>query len=255
MERYIGLDAHASSCTLGIVGPSGKRLGSHVVETNARALIEVLRAIPRNRHVCLEEGTLSGWLYEVLEPHVEELVVTGVRKSRGPKSDGHRREALVGRVRVAEQLRIGSLETGSTRGGASSGGSATWRGRTGSWCRTSCPGEEPTEERAPLAGRGLRSRKLGVREAGPGAVAERAARCDASAGGAPVRGARRARGPEREGREGAAGRGSQAPRVAAAEDVPRPGPDPHRGAAAGGGDTLPVPEPKPVLGVLRGWGS
>jgi len=55
MERYIGLDAHASSCTLAAVGPSGKRLGSHVVETNARALIEVLRGIPRNRHVCVEE--------------------------------------------------------------------------------------------------------------------------------------------------------------------------------------------------------
>lgn len=27
MERYIGLDAHASSCTLAVVGPSGKRLG------------------------------------------------------------------------------------------------------------------------------------------------------------------------------------------------------------------------------------
>lgn len=105
MERYIGLDAHASSCTLGVVGPSGKRLGSHVVETNARALIEVLRGIPRNRHVCVEEGTLSGWLWEVLEPHVEELVVAGVRESRGPKSD--KRDAFV----LAEQLRIGSLET------------------------------------------------------------------------------------------------------------------------------------------------
>ena len=105
MDRYIGLDAHASSCTLGVMGPSGKRLGSHVVETNARALIEVLRGIPRNRHVCLEGGTLSGWLYEVLEPHVEELVVAGVRKSRGPKSD--KRDAFA----LAEQLRIGALET------------------------------------------------------------------------------------------------------------------------------------------------
>jgi transposase len=76
-----------------------------VVETNARALIEVLRQVPRNRHVCLEEGTLSGWLYEVLEPHVEELVVTGVRESRGPKSD------KVDAFALAEQLRIGSLET------------------------------------------------------------------------------------------------------------------------------------------------
>ena len=118
MERYIGLDAHASSCTLGIVGPSGKRLGSQVVETNARALIEVLRGIPRNRHLCLEEGTLSGWLYEVLEPHVEELTVAGVDavgveeltvagvgKSRGPKTDKLDAFAL------AEKLRIGSLET------------------------------------------------------------------------------------------------------------------------------------------------
>jgi hypothetical protein len=60
MDRYIGLDAHASSCTLRVVGPSGKRLGSHVVETNARALIEALRGIPRNRHVCLEEYPSSG---------------------------------------------------------------------------------------------------------------------------------------------------------------------------------------------------
>ncbi len=39
MDRYVGLDAHASSCTLGVLGPGGKRLGLHVVETNAKALI------------------------------------------------------------------------------------------------------------------------------------------------------------------------------------------------------------------------
>ncbi len=83
MDRYIGLDAHASSCTLGVVGPGGKRLGSHVVETNAKALIEVLRSIPVPRHLCLEEGTLASWLYEVLSPHVEEIVVTAVSASRG----------------------------------------------------------------------------------------------------------------------------------------------------------------------------
>lgn len=105
MDRYIGLDAHASSCTLAVVGPSGKRLGSYVVETNARALIEVLRGIAGNRRLCLEEGTLAEWLHEVLEPHVAELVVTGVRKSRGEKSDKHDAFGL------AEQLRIGSFET------------------------------------------------------------------------------------------------------------------------------------------------
>ena len=51
MDRYIGPDAHASSCTLGVLGPSGERLGSHVVGTNAQALIEVLRSI-RDLGVC-----------------------------------------------------------------------------------------------------------------------------------------------------------------------------------------------------------
>lgn len=87
MDRYVGLDAHASSCTLGVVGPSGKRLSSQVVETSARALIEAVRAVPGRRHLCLEEGTLSGWLYEVLEPQVHELVVVGVGESRGATND------------------------------------------------------------------------------------------------------------------------------------------------------------------------
>ena len=28
MDRYIGLDVHTSSCTLAVVGPSRKRLGT-----------------------------------------------------------------------------------------------------------------------------------------------------------------------------------------------------------------------------------
>ncbi len=40
MERYIGLDVHAASTTFAVIGESGKRLGSHVVETNGQALVE-----------------------------------------------------------------------------------------------------------------------------------------------------------------------------------------------------------------------
>jgi len=104
MDRFIGLDAHASSCTLGVVSPSGKRVGSQVVETNARCLIEAVRQIPEPRHICLEEGTLSGWLYEVLSPHAQRVVVTAVRESRGPKDD--RRDAFG----LADALRLGAIE-------------------------------------------------------------------------------------------------------------------------------------------------
>ncbi len=69
MDRYIGLDAHASSCTVAVIGPSGRRLQTQVLETNARALISFLKTIPKPRHLCLEEGTHASWLHEVLGPH------------------------------------------------------------------------------------------------------------------------------------------------------------------------------------------
>jgi transposase len=87
MDRYIGVDVHAQSCTLAVLGPSGKRLGCEVVETNASALIGALKRIPGRRHVCIEEGTQSAWLHEVLEPHVAELVVTVPGAKKGNKSD------------------------------------------------------------------------------------------------------------------------------------------------------------------------
>jgi hypothetical protein len=73
MDRYVGLDPHATSCTLGVVGPSGKRLKSMVEETNGAALVEAVRGIPGRVHLCVEEGTQSAWLHELLSPHVEEL--------------------------------------------------------------------------------------------------------------------------------------------------------------------------------------
>jgi hypothetical protein len=53
MVRYIGLDVHAASTTFGVIGESGKRLGSHVVATNGQALVEQLKTIPGKKHVCL----------------------------------------------------------------------------------------------------------------------------------------------------------------------------------------------------------
>ena len=77
MDRYVGLDGHARSCTLGVIGPSGKRLKSMVVETNGQALVEAVRGIAGQVHLCLEEGTQSAWLYELLAPHVGAAELAG----------------------------------------------------------------------------------------------------------------------------------------------------------------------------------
>ena len=105
MARYIGLDAHSASCTIAVVGISGRRLGCHVVETNAKVLVDLIKTIPRPRHLCFEEGTHSAWLYEILSRHADQIVVTGIRQSRGPKDD--QRDAFD----LADKLRTNSIET------------------------------------------------------------------------------------------------------------------------------------------------
>lgn len=104
MERYIGMDVHAASCTLAVISGTGRKLKDFPVETNGQALVEAVRMIPGHKHLVFEEGLQSAWLYETLAPHVDELVVAGITQSRGPKSD--KRDAYA----LAEKLRVGSLD-------------------------------------------------------------------------------------------------------------------------------------------------
>ena len=102
MERYIGMDVHAASCTLAVISEKGRKLRDFPVETHGQALVEAVRMIPGQKHLIFEEGLQSAWLYETLRPHVEEIVVAGITQSRGPKND--KRDAYG----LAEKLRVGA---------------------------------------------------------------------------------------------------------------------------------------------------
>lgn len=65
---------HATSTTFAALGESGQRLGTHIVETNGQALVERPKTMAGDKHVALEEGTQSAWLYEILSPHAKEQV-------------------------------------------------------------------------------------------------------------------------------------------------------------------------------------
>jgi hypothetical protein len=109
MTRYIRLDAHSESCTIVVMGPSGKRLKEELLETNIAASKQFVRTIPKPRHLCLEEGTLSEWLYEELSRFRMETrrgsraaikVSPGSRNSRAvPKLAGQ--STLAGPLAVA----------------------------------------------------------------------------------------------------------------------------------------------------------
>jgi transposase len=106
MDRYIGIDVHSKSCTVTLMSASGQRLKEQVIDTNAKVLIETIRSTAGTRHVCFEEGSLSSWIYELLEPHVEELVVVQPQKrQRGSKSDS------IDAWLLADNIRTGKLGT------------------------------------------------------------------------------------------------------------------------------------------------
>jgi|HubBroStandDraft_1064217.scaffolds.fasta_scaffold49936_2 transposase len=134
MERYIGLDVHAASCTAAVVDAQGKKLGAHVIETNGEALVKFLATQPGKPKVCMEEGTQSEWLYQVLSPHAQEVVVIRVEEKSSPRgqkndeldayglADRHRRDALprgvwkdAGRLtKLRQMVKVHSMIVGDT---------------------------------------------------------------------------------------------------------------------------------------------
>jgi transposase len=107
VDRYIGLDVHAQGTAVGVVSSNGKRLASHLVETNAAALIELVETIPGNRRLVLEEGTQSEWLSQVLRPHVQELVVMVPQKKDARRTKSDFEDAFA----RAEDLRRNAIDT------------------------------------------------------------------------------------------------------------------------------------------------
>lgn len=108
MNKYLGLDVHSSSCTLAVTSEAGKRLACHVVDTNGAALVDAVRGVAGKRFLLMEEGTQSAWLYEVLHPHVEKLVVMGVnRENNLQRNKTDQDDAFL----LAEKMRTNSYGT------------------------------------------------------------------------------------------------------------------------------------------------
>ena len=110
MERYIGMDVHAVSCTLGVLDAKGKRPRRDVVATNGRALLEYFRSLPGTLHLCLEESEWAPWRWEILSPHVAEMVVVRGERKKGSKSDAVDARGLAERLRQLAAALRGPVE-------------------------------------------------------------------------------------------------------------------------------------------------
>jgi transposase len=106
-KKYIGLDVHQDATSMVVLNGVGKLVMESIIETKAATLLEFLHGLRGELHVTLEEGCWAAWLYDVLKPHVEEIVVCNPRRNallkEGSKSD------KVDARKLAELLRAGLL--------------------------------------------------------------------------------------------------------------------------------------------------
>jgi hypothetical protein len=98
--KYIGLDIHRESISIAVLNSVGKLVVESIIETKAATILQFMAGLRGSLHVTFEEGTWATWLYDLLKPHVTNLVVCNPRKNallkEGNKSDKMPSEPLVG---------------------------------------------------------------------------------------------------------------------------------------------------------------
>ena len=78
-EKYIGLDVHQATIVVAVMDSTGKLVIESILETEAATILQFFAGLRGNLSVTFEEGTWSAWLYDLLNPHVEKLVIVSHR--------------------------------------------------------------------------------------------------------------------------------------------------------------------------------
>lgn len=73
--KYIGMDAHSSTCTFSVMDERGIEIDNCPIETNGRLLIRYVRNIEGSKKLTFEECELSNWLNTLLKDEVDDLIV------------------------------------------------------------------------------------------------------------------------------------------------------------------------------------
>src|ERR1035437_1956022 len=70
--KYIGMDVHKEAIVIAVLNGSGKLVMETILETKASSILEFLHGLRGELHVTWEEVTWAAWLYDVLQPQVEQ---------------------------------------------------------------------------------------------------------------------------------------------------------------------------------------
>lgn len=103
--KYVGLDVHQAMTVATVRSQGGRVIARSVIETSDESIREFFAAMAGSVHVVFEEGTQAQWLYDLLSPRVDQVIVCD---RRGEKRSGNK-EDQVDADELSEQLRCGGL--------------------------------------------------------------------------------------------------------------------------------------------------
>src|SRR5690349_4530100 len=69
------MDVHQSTISVAVRDANGKLVVECILETKASTIVEFIRGLTGTLYVTFEEGTSAAWLYELLQPHVAQVIV------------------------------------------------------------------------------------------------------------------------------------------------------------------------------------
>ena len=73
--KYIGMDVHKEATVIAVQSGGGKLVMESIVETKSSSILQFIHGLRGELHVTWEEGTWAAWLYDLLKPHVQQVLV------------------------------------------------------------------------------------------------------------------------------------------------------------------------------------
>jgi hypothetical protein len=101
------MDVHKEAIVIAVLDGSGKLVMETILETKASSILQFLHGLRGELHVTWEEGTWAAWLYDLLQPQGQEVVVCNPRRNALLKEASQ--SDKVDARKLADLLRSGML--------------------------------------------------------------------------------------------------------------------------------------------------
>jgi len=90
--KYIGADVHSTTCFFSVLNQDNTVWCKKRINTTEGDITCFLQTIPGKKVITFEETNLSRWMYQLIKPHVDKVIVCNPGRNTftksGPKTDG-----------------------------------------------------------------------------------------------------------------------------------------------------------------------